>query len=339
MTEIMPSVNSNIRRRGTFRLFYLALASFAACFFVAGLSFWGASSHQSAPSISIFGFYVVMLFGLGTTLLWLPRIRKKWRTPIYFRASPDAAPLALQSRRPPLVSLLIAALGVVSLALTLGTLPFSKTSQMLSGFRSRIVDFPLSQPLPEDNQPADIYLLPLAPLERGMASHLANLLRKETGLVIAALPPARFDGLKRHKNNQVLVESIGQPMSEYSRRLYSPPQPRPHRPLLIALMPESCRSQIRDWNYVMQSGFSPVTAVICLPELFLELPLDEVDAQARLVDRVRKLCLRSMAFHIFEMDQSESRKSLLGPTLSSAVDLDRRTEPLALPRHGPMNPR
>ena len=250
-----------------------------------------------------------------------------WCQPVMWRAAPDAAVEKLPAPGVPWpVGAALFALAA-GLALTLGQLPFSRSAQLIAGFRTRHLSLPQAPGAPEDTRPADIYLVPLRSFPQGTASWLAAELRRSTGLLVATLPAlACQDVTLDTARSQFEIEKLDAVLFAMAKTNAIPlpqPLPRPHTPLLLGLLAEDAFSLTNSrWNYVLCQGSTKVTAIACSARLHHALPVDDSLAAQTYGIRLKKLCLRLIGRHVFDRSDDAERHSVTGGTLQRPDDLD-----------------
>jgi hypothetical protein len=279
---------------------------------------------------------VVCFWGLligsavGCAALW-PLVSRGFSQPVWFRPAEGAGLKRLRAPGASPVTLFSALACTVGVGFTAGTLPFSETTQYFAGWRGRTIALPEAPLAIEDSRPADIYLLPLGKLSQGAAAHLAAELRRETGLMIAALPPCELTGVDYDaQRRQIVAESLLPGLGARAAKLTLPPPPRPHGPLMLGLLDEDAYSRVNEWRFVLSLPFNQTLGVVCTRRLHLDLPLDDAEAQQRLALRTKKLILRMIAFHCFNESRSNDPRSLTGTTLRGVDDLDQREDHLRM---------
>jgi hypothetical protein len=279
---------------------------------------------------------VVCFWGLligsaaGCVALW-PLVYQGYSQPVWFRPAEGAELKRLRAPGASPVTLFSALACAVGVGFTAGTLPFSETAQFLAGWRGRTIALPEAPLAMEDSRPADIYLLPLGNFPSGAAAHLAAELRRETGLVIAALPSYEMTGVEYDsQRRQIVAESLMSTLAARASKLTLLPPPRPHGPLMLGLLADDAYSRVNDWRFVLSLPFNQNIGIVSTYRLHLDLPLDDAEAQQRLISRTKKLIFRMIAFHCFNEARSNDPRSLTGTTLRGVDDLDQREDHLRM---------
>lgn len=312
------------------RRFYWVLGIWAGLA-VLGILLPGVPPGGPEP-ILLFGYW---LAAIGAALIGWAIVPTFWRwysQPVLFRAAEGSEPHALPSSAVPPVPAFVAVVCCGVAAFLLGGLPFSPALQLAAGLRTRTITFQKSVPAPEDFRPADIYLLPVNRFPEAVAAHFAAELRRETGLLIAALPPLAATGIEFDKTRrQVVIESLAESVNKRASTLQLPSPPRPHAPLVVALFEEDSYSRMAEWRFVLSSSFTPATAAVCTARLNFALPLDDDEARRVLALRAKKLILRLIAFHCLGEPRTNDPQSLTGATLRGIEDLDRREDRIRIP--------
>jgi hypothetical protein len=273
---------------------------------------------------------------IGSTIaacaLW-PRMLHVNRGSIWFRSMADAEPEQLATPGAPIVRPLIALCCSAGAVFLVGGLAVSPALQHVAGLRGRTIDFPPGARTIEDLRPADIYLLPLNQFPEGAAANLAAELRRQTGLLVAALPAYTVPDMQVDpQRKQVVIESLNEGLKKRIEGTPLPPPPRPHPPLVVALLSEDAYSRVTDWRFVLSNSIAQSAGIVCTYRLHYGLPFEDRAAQQLLTLRTKKLILRLIAFHCFDAPRTTDAHSLTGTTLRGIEDLDNRTDYIEIPR-------
>ena len=288
---------------------------------------WGLASPKlnagDVEPVLMVAFWILAFASISEGIRVIFQIYEWRKNPVVFDPGNGCETVKLYTRDRLAKQVLVALLWATVFAFTLGSLPFSKRAQLVAGLRQRTITFPETHLAAEDNQLADVLLLPVGRFPLGAAAALAADLRKESGMLVATLQPYDLPHIEfDEKRGQVVFESLQAPLLDRAKLISLPRGRRPHSPLLIALLADDMFSRNNDWRFMLSGGLTKTIAVVATGRLKLDLSWDDERAQAQLFSRTRKLILRLVALQIFDKPRDTERKSLIGLTLRGLEDLD-----------------